>query len=440
MQEISILYDEEKQIFHLSNSKISYIMELKNNTLLHRYWGQRLHYYNGSNRPEEVKRTFAAVLDTENPLFSLEIEPQEFSCPHQGDYRVHSIFVRQQNGCTVGRMKYQYYEITDTLYIPKGLPHIRETEQKAAKTLSIHFLDTVSNVKLILYYSILEESATIIRSAKICNQGNQPVWIDRAFSALVDTTYQKEQLITFYGTHQKEFQINRQEIQHGIFSIGSTRGASSPQYPSFAALCTPETTEHSGEVKAFQLIYSGNHYLSVERDQYNHLRTVIGIQPEEFCWKLSPNENFQTPEAVLIYSNKGLNGMSQEFHKLYTERLFPRQWAKQKRPILLNSWEMCYFDVSEQKMLDVIREAAKLGFELVVLDDGWFGHRNNSKSSLGDWTVNAEKFPNGLAPLLKCAKENNIQFGIWFEPEMISPNSELMKSHKDWYMQMTGYK
>lgn len=439
MQNVSILYDREKQSFHLSNSKISYIMELRENTLLHRYWGRRIRGYHGANCPEPVKRTFAASLNPENPLFSLEIEPQEFSCPHQGDYREPSVLVRQENGCTAGRMKYQSYEISENLPVIEGMPYVRPMEQKAAKTLAVHFLDTVSNVELILFYSILEDCAVIVRSAQIVNQGSHAVWIEKAFSALIDMAYQKQQLTTFYGTHQKEFQITRQDIQHGTFSIGSTRGASGPQYPSFAALCTPEATEHTGEVHAFQLIYSGNHRLSIERDQYNHIRTAIGIHPDGFCWKLQPKENFQTPQAILTYSNMGFNGMSQEFHTLYTERLFPRQWAKKKRPVLLNSWEMCYFDVSEEKIIHVIKEAAKLGFELVVLDDGWFGHRNNSKSSLGDWTVNAEKFPNGLSPLLQCAKENGIQFGIWFEPEMISPDSVLMKSHNGWHMQMDGY-
>lgn len=439
MQEIRILYDAEKQIFHLSNHKISYIMELKENTLLHRYWGRKLQDYNGANIPEARKRTFAASLHPENPLFSLEIEPQEFSFPHQGDYREPSVSVRQENGCSIGRMKFQSYEITDNLHRIETMPHIREAEQKAAKTLAIHFFDPVSKVELTLYYSIIEDCAVIIRSAQITNHGNQAVWIEKSCSALIDTIYQEQQLITFYGTHQKEFQLSRQDIAHGTFSIGSTRGASSPQYPSFAALCTPETTEQLGEVHAFHLIYSGNHRLSVERDQYNHLRVAIGIHPEDFCWKLPPNKNFQTPQAILVYSHMGLNGMSQEFHTLFTEHLFPRQWAKKKRPVLLNSWEMCYFDVSEEKMLRVIKEAAALGFELVVLDDGWFGHRNNSKSSLGDWTIHTEKFPNGFAPLFACAKENGIQLGIWFEPEMISPNSALMHSHRDWHMQINGY-
>lgn len=438
MQNIRILYDAEKHLFHLSNNKISYIMELKEQTLLHRYWGRNIRGYYGASCPKAVKRTFAASLNPENPLFSLEIEPQEFSCPHQGDYREPSLSVHRENGCMIGRMKYQSYEITDCLHIPEGMPHIRAMEHKAAKTLAVHFSDAVSHVELTLYYSILEDCAVIVRSARIANRGNQAVWLDRAYSASIDTMYENQQLVTFYGTHQKEFQISRQEIKHGTFSIGSTRGASSPQYPPFAALCMPETTEHTGEVHAFSLIYSGNHRLSAERDQYNHIRIAMGIHPEDFCWKLLPDESFQTPQAVLLYSNLGWNGMSQEFHKLYTERLFPGQWAKKKRPILLNSWEMCYFDVSEEKMMRVITEAAKLGFELVVLDDGWFGHRNNSKSSLGDWTVNTEKFPHGLKPLLKCAQENGIQLGIWFEPEMISPDSALMEAHSDWHMQIDG--
>ncbi len=440
MSKINILYDAEKHLFHLSNSKISYIMELKDHIwLLHRYWGPRLNAYYGSNCPAEVKRTFAAAPNPESPAFSLETAPQEFSCPHQGDYRDPSLMIRRENGYPAGRMQYQSFEITNQLHIPDELPHIRPLDNKEAGTLSIYFQDTVSKIRLTLHYSIIEDSAAVIRSVQITNQGNEPVWVERALSALIDTAYTNEQLVTFYGTHQKEFQMNRQNISHGSFSIGSTRGASSPQYPPFAALCSPETTEHTGDVRAFQLIYSGCHCIRAERDQYEHLRIAMGIHPEEFRWKLLPGESFQTPEAVLIYSGRGFNGMSQEFHQLYTKRLFPRRWAEHERPVLLNSWEMCYFDVSEEKMLQVIQKAANLGFELVVLDDGWFGRRNNSKSSLGDWEVNTEKFPDGLTPLLECARKNNMQFGIWFEPEMISPDSRLMRAHPDWHAQIPGY-
>ena len=440
MSKINIFYDTEKHLFHLSNNKISYIMELKSSTwLLHRYWGPRLNAYYGSNYPIEAKRTFAASLVPESPAFSLETAPQEFSCPHQGDYREPSISIRGKNGYSIGRMQYQRYEITDKLHIPDGLPHIRPQENKDAGTLSIYFQDKVSPIQLALHYSILEDSAVVIRSLQVINLGNEPVWIERAFSTLIDTAYTDEQLVTFYGTHQKEFQINRQDISHGSFSIGSTRGASSPQYPPFAALCSPETTEYSGDVRAFHLIYSGCHCIRTERDQYEHLRITMGIHPKDFCWKLLPGESFQTPEAVLVYSSKGFNGMSQESHQLYTRHLFPRQWAERERPVLLNSWEMCYFNVSEEKMLNVIQKAADLGFELVVLDDGWFGRRNSSKSSLGDWEVNTEKFPNGLTPLLEYARKNGILFGIWFEPEMISPDSALMRAHPDWPAQIPGY-
>ncbi len=425
--------------FHLFTSKVSYIMELYADTwLLHRYWGPRLAAYHGSNCHGAVKRTFAAAVLPEDPAFSLETELQEFSCPHQGDYREAFVALRREDGCPAGRFHYQGYEIMERLYVPEGLPHIRPLEGKAAKTLAVRFRDEVSGVGLTLYYSILEDCAAMIRSAKITNEGASPIWVERALSALVDMPWDGEELVTFYGSHQKEFQLSRQKITHGTTAIGSTRGASSPQYPPFAAICAPEATEHSGEVRAFHLIYSGNHCVQVERDQYDHLRTVIGIHPDDFSWKLAPGESFQTPETVLVFSGEGFNGMSQEFHRLYTERLFPRQWAGRPRPILLNSWEMCYFDVSEEKLLRVIREAASLGFELVVLDDGWFGHRNNSKSSLGDWFINHEKFPNGLTPLLDCAKENGIQFGIWFEPEMISPDSELMRTHPDWAARFPG--
>lgn len=438
--QVNIKYDSKKHLFHLSNSKISYIIELvEDKYLIHRYWGRKLNQYNFSNKPSGQKRTFAAVPDDNKPEFSLDIEPQEFSTPHKGDYRESTLEIKLQNGYSVSNFVYEKHEILDTTPTLSELPHIRNAENIASKTLAIYLIDNISNVKLVLFYSILENSSSIIRSSKIINCGEESIYINKALSASVDMNFANQDYISFYGSHQKEFQINRQRISHGKFSTGSTRGASSPQYPPFLAVCSPTATEHTGEVYAMNLIYSGNHFEQIELDQYYHLRFSMGIHPDFFQWRLNPGEDFQTPQVVLTYSKDGFNGMSQEFHNLYTQNLINPNWKNKKRPLLINSWEMCYFDISEEKMIDIITNASELGFELVVLDDGWFGKRNNSRTSLGDWTVNREKFPNGLQPLISHAKKNNIEFGIWFEPEMISPNSQLIKEHPDWVVHVPNY-
>lgn len=437
---LSIKYDSKDHLFHLSNDKVSYIIELvENKYLIHRYWGSKLKNYNFSNKPVPQKRTFAAVPNDDKPEFSLEIEPQEFSCPHQGDYRESSLEIKLQNGYSVSNFLYQKYEILDDIPTLLELPHIRNEKNISAKTLVIHLIDNISNIKLMLFYTILENNNSIIRSKKIINQGKDWVYIDKALSASLDMNFDNQDSISLYGSHQKEFQINRQKISHGKYSIGSTRGASSPQYPPFLGLCSSNATEHSGEIYAMNLIYSGNHFGQIELDQYYHIRLSMGIHPDSFRWKLNPGDTFQTPEVVLTYSKDGFNGMSQEFHNLYTQNLINPNWRTKKRPLLINSWEMCYFDISEEKMLDIITSASELGFELIVLDDGWFGKRNNSRSSLGDWTVNTEKFPNGLQPLIQHAQKNNVSFGIWFEPEMISPNSQLIKEHPDWVVHVPDY-
>lgn len=250
--------------------------------------------------------------------------------------------------------------------------------------------------------------------------------------------FDKQSCTSFYGTHQKEFQINRNPILHGTFKIGSTRGASGPQYPPFIAL-SKDATESHGEVYAMTLLYSGNHEETLERDQYNHLRLQIGLNEDNFSWNLEANNSLQSPQAILMYSNSGFNGNSQAFHNFFNNHLINPNWKNTKRPIVINSWEMTYFDVTEELLTKLIDSASDLGFETVVLDDGWFDNRNSSKTSLGDWLVDDKKFPNGIPSLVDYAKEKNISFGIWFEPEMISPNTELIKQHPEWVMKSKSY-
>lgn len=434
-----ISYDEQKQVFHLRNDNISYIFEIVADTYLaHRHWGKIIESYSLSNKPPLKKRTFAAMNIPELPEFSLEYVPLEVSFPNQGDYREPSVQIRMSNGYTVSRFSYEKFEILDEAPQLTALPHARDLPGSNSQTLIIHLVDPISSIRLLLSYTIFEDADIIIRSSKIINESNSSVMIEKLTSASVDMRYEGQQCTTFYGTHQKEYQLNRHPISHGKFSVGSNRGASGPQYPPYLSI-SKDATEFSGDVHALTLIYSGNHLSNLERDQYNHLRLQIGLNPDTFTWQLGPGESFQSPQAVLSYSDKGYNGNSTVFHQFFNKHLIPQNWVNKLRPILVNSWEMSYFDVSEKIMKDLIDSAKEMGFEAVVLDDGWFGERNSSKTSLGDWQVDETKFPNGIKPLVDYAKEQGMQFGIWFEPEMVSPNSELMRHHPDWIMGTAEY-
>ena len=439
MNKQMILYDNQRQVFHLMNDNISYVFEIvEDSYLAHRHWGKRIESYSFSNKPTLKKRTFAAMTIPERPEFSLEYVPQEVSFPNQGDYREPSVQIRMSNGYTVSRFGYEKFEISDGAPEFTAFPHARDITASDSQTLTIHLVDPVSSIRLLLFYTIFEDADVIIRSSKIINESRSSVMIEKLSSASIDMRYDGQLSTTFYGTHQKEYQLNRQPISHGKFSVGSNRGASGPQYPPYLSI-SKDATEFAGDVHAMTLIYSGNHLSNLERDQYNHLRLQIGLNPDTFAWQLGPGESFQSPQAVLSFSDKGYNGNSNAFHQFFNKHLIPQNWVKKPRPVLVNSWEMSYFDVSEKIMKDLIDSAKEMGFETVVLDDGWFGERTSSKTSLGDWQVDANKFPNGIKPLVDYAKEQGLQFGIWFEPEMISPNSDLVKSHPDWVMRTAEY-
>ncbi|WP_049827699.1 alpha-galactosidase [Paenibacillus polymyxa] len=433
-----IHFVEEKKVFHLTNNYVSYIIEIVEDTyLLHRYWGQKITSYNFSNRPKLKKRTFAATPDMNIPELSLEFLPQEVSLPHQGDFRNSSLKIRNEDGQGITRFVYVGYEILDEALTLQDLPSARSNEA-FCQTLIVHLYDKVANIALDLFYTIFEDSPIIVRSTKVINEGSSTIKVEKLLSASLDIRYENQVCTSFYGTHQKEFQMNRNDIKHGLFKIGSARGASGPQYPPFIAL-SKEATEFQGEVHAMTLLYSGNHEEILERDQYNNLRMQIGLNEEGFSWTLKSGETIQSPQALLVYSNQGFNSNSQAFHTFFNNHLINPSWKKRKRPIVINSWEMTYFDVSEALLKKLIDSASLLGFETVVLDDGWFGKRNSSKTSLGDWKVDEKKFPNGIKSLVDYAKEKGIDFGIWFEPEMISPDTNLIKQHPEWVMKSKSY-
>lgn len=436
---INIHVDLDNHIFHLKNDNMSYIIEIVNNNYLkHCYWGHALNSYNKLNKAKMSKRTFAAFSDINNPDFSLEFLPQEFPIDYQGDYKNPAIKVTLSDGSDIIRLNYDSYEIINDAIILNELPHARKNDTDSAKTLIINLIDNIAKIKVQLFYTIFEHTDVIVRSSKIFNIGNAPFTLNHLVSASFDLPYQNQLCHSFFGSHQDEFQIQCQKISHGQFKIGTSRGASGPQYPPYLAISS-NATEFFGDVHGMTLIYSGNHTELIERDQYDQLRLQIGLNPDQFSWILQPNQSFQTPQAVLSYSPNGLNGLAQNFHKFTKDHLINPVFRKKSSPILINSWEMTYYDVNEKLMLGIINRASELGFEAVVLDDGWFKGRTSSKSSLGDWKVDKAKFPNSLFNIIKEAHQKNLKFGIWFEPEMISPNSELYKNHPDWVVKSPKY-
>lgn len=432
-----ILYDSEKQFFHLNNSQISYVIGIeKDRYLVHRYFGRALPFYTGSNALQRIDRGFATNPDELDRTFSLNTLPMETSTQGNGDHRISNYQIRSANGSNVTNFFYRSHKITSGKPVLPGLPSLCGEQ---AVTLEVSLYDAVQDLEMVLLYSIYDDQPVITRSVRFENHGTNTVFLENAGSMMLDLPSTQFDLITLNGAHTNEANLSRQPLHAGIQKIESSRGTSSPQHQPFLALADPSTNEFQGEVYAFHFIYSGNFAAQVEVEQYGSSRIQLGIQPETFEWRLEPKQDFQTPEVVINYSTAGFNGMSQTFHDLYQQHLVPAAWQKRERPILLNTWEANYFDFHETELLRQADLAKETGIELFVLDDGWFGHRNDDTSSLGDWQENLEKLPQGIAGLADKIHQKGLQFGLWFEPEMISRNSQLFKEHPDWALQVPDY-
>lgn len=432
-----ITFDFEKQLFHLSNSHISYIIGIeKEKYITHRYFGKALPFYTGSNALQRIDRGFATNPDIADRTFSLNALPMETSTQGTGDHRISNYQIRRMNGSNVTNFFYRDHTISSGKAPLNGLPSLRGEN---TTTLEIMLVDEIQQLEMTLVYNLYEDHPVITRNVRFINHGKETVFLENAGSMMLDLPRNDFDMVTLTGAHTNEANIARQALHTGIQKIESSRGTSSPQHQPFLALADSTTDEFQGEVYAFHLIYSGNFAAQVEVEQYGSSRVQLGIQPETFEWCLAPKETFQTPEVVINYSNEGFNGMSQTFHKVYQEQLVPISWQKQERPILLNTWEANYFDFKEKDLLDQAGLAKDTGIELFVLDDGWFGHRDDDTSSLGDWFENPAKLPQGIAGLAEKIQQKGMKFGLWFEPEMISKNSRLYGKHPDWVLQVPDY-
>lgn len=421
--------------FYLETKRTSYIMRvLSNGTLAHLYYGPKL-------PAEDLSWCWIAggvpqspTLRLEEGVCSMDTMPLEYPVYGTGDYRQPALVVENADGRRVNSLAYHSHQVLDTKPHMPGLPQL----EGQVPTLEITMLDATDGYEVVLSYSLFAEEDVITRHTVIKNTGTRPIRIPAAASMAMDLQEGGFQLLSLAGAGTKERHIQRSDLHQGITSLQSRRGASGHQLNPFAALVRPETTETQGDVYAAALVYSGDFQITAETDQCGSVRFLAGLNPETFYWKLEPGENFVTPEVLLTYSDRGLTKMSQSYHRVCRGYLGKSADPNVVHPIVINSWEAMYFDISEEKLKAFIRRCAGLGIDTFVLDDGWFGHRDNDQSSLGDWYVDPRKFPNGLSGVIETCHENGMKFGIWLEPEMISPDSELAKTHPDWHIHVPG--
>ncbi|EEI60189.1 alpha-galactosidase [Enterococcus faecium TX1330] len=437
-----ILFDEKSRVFHLRNTFLSYLIKIEeSNVLAHIYFGKPVKQYKDNKNYPRRDRGFSGNIPL-NPDRSLSKDtlPQEYSSHGSMDFRTPASIIQRKNGSDLLDLRYDSHYITDGKPDIEGLPQTYVLDKSEAQTLVISLKDRETAIYFDLFYTIFSDRAVITRSVKIRNETRETIKLEKAASFQLDFAHTRrfDEVIALPGAHVNERQISRQSLLSGTKVFESRRGTSSHHMNNFIALVHHHTTENTGEAIGLQFVYSGNHSFELEKDQINQLRVVGGINSHCFSWELNANQSFQTPEMILSYSSQGLNKMSQIHHELLRERIARGRHQFAERPILVNNWEATYFDFNSEKIKAIIDEAKELGIEMFVLDDGWFGKRDADNSSLGDWFEYKGKLTNGLREIADYAHSKGLKFGLWFEPEMISIDSELYRTHPDFLMQVPG--
>lgn len=439
---MQITYNNEKSIFKIDTENSSYIMMIRRNGYLqHLYYGAYVSDFDLEYLiTDMVNESFSPWAPSAGvKYFALDIQPQEYSCNGTGDYRVSAFSVETSKGNSSTSLKYLSHEIFDGKKGLKGLPSTYVNDKTEAKTLEISMKDEVSGALVILSYSVISGFDAIMRSVRVKNNSDTPFFIEKVYSTCVDFNDKDYDLIHLYGTWAAERSIERKPLIKGIQEIASKRGSSSHNHNPFIALVSHDTTEDFGSAYGFALCYSGNFSAKVEVDTFDQTRVIMGINPEDFKWKLFPGEEFTAPEAIMVYSGTGIGGMSRQMHKIIRKHICRGKYKNIRRPILINNWEATYFNFDTEKLLKIAKAAAPLGIEMLVMDDGWFGVRNDESASIGDWVVNEKKLPGGLSALTKELNKLGMKFGLWFEPEIVSFNSDLYRAHSDWCLHVDGY-
>lgn len=438
---MAILFDSKAKTFTLQTKKSTYQMKIdEQGVLLHTYFGAGTDESDYSYLIVPDDHGFCAQPSEHggNRNYSLDFYPQEYSVHGNGDFRIKALRAGLEGRVPALDLRYGGYEISDGKYALPGLPAFFAGKEEKVHTLRIVLKDLYEEVYVTLFYGVFEEKDIITRAAVIQNRNNVPLRLKRAMSMSLDFPEGMDAFICFHGKHAGERQFDRRTLHSGVTAIGSNRGTSSHQQNPFAILCGKDTTEEFGSCCGLSLLYSGSFQIQAEVDQFEGVRVTCGIHDEEFEWILNKDEEFVTPEAVLSYTDQGLGDLTRTMQRAMSENLIRSPWKNKKRPVLVNNWEATYFDFTGKKLLQIAQQAARIGLDMLVLDDGWFGKRDDDNSGLGDWYVNEEKLGCTLRELVEQVNEMGLQFGIWIEPEMVSENSDLYREHPDWAMTIPG--
>ena len=429
---MNIIVHEESKQFHLCNDYISYVMYVQpNGELGQLYFGKKIHDREDFSHLVNCCLMAVTPYYDESTFFSLEKNRQEYPSFGTGDFGTPAFKIIDQNGSGVSCFKYVTYSISSVKKKLPGLPATYADEGEAL-SLEIELKDDVNDMQLFLTYSIFKDYPVITRSARFVNGGAEEAVLDKALSLCLDLPDSDYEWIQFSGAWARERNVITKKLDKGITAVESRRGHSGANENPFVIIKRPNTDETNGEAMGFSLLYSGNFIMQAESDADGKLRILSGIHPDTFSWILKSGESFVTPESVITWSDKGLNGLSQTIHSLYNNHLVRGKWKNSERPILLNNWEATYMDFTEESILKIASKAKEAGAELFVLDDGWFGKRNDDNSSLGDWFVNTDKLKQGLKGVSASAHKRGLKFGLWFEPEMVNEDSDLYRAHPDW--------
>lgn len=438
---MAILIDKQHRVFTLHTKNSTYQMKADElGVLLHTYYGKRTDESDKSKMIHMADRGFSGnpyEIGMVDRSYSLDTLHQEYSCYGTGDHRITALKVENKDGSMAAELRYLNYSLQEGKY---GIPNLPAVYDNSAETLVIMMEDPYTGLKVELYYGVLEELDVITRTARIVNDSDKCFRLRKAASMNLDWFSGDFDWITLCGRYAMERGVSREKITHGIQSIGSVRGASSHHYNPFSIICEKHATETMGECYGVSFVYSGEFLMEIERDHIDQIRMICGIHPDNFCWTLNTGEDFWTPEVILSYSNEGIGKLSRNYHKVIREHVCRGEWKEKSRPILINNWEATYFDYTGEKIVEIAKEASKLGIEMMVLDDGWFGKRDNDKSGLGDWFANEKKLQCSLKELGERITSEGMLFGIWFEPEAVSEDSDLYRTHPEWSIQIPGRK